>query len=309
MNSLEINRSSDFRKVAQALSGELRIRILELLQKGEKSLNEIASALEIPLSTATVNVQKLDEAGLISIEFRPGVRGTRKVCSLAYERIVFQLGETPRLPYRVEQVSMPVGQFVHAEITPPCGICTAEKQLGNKDDPTAFFYPEKTEAQLIWLTTGWLEYRLPNILTESEKALSLEISAEICSEVPGHNNRAESDITLWVNGREISTWLSPGDFGGKRGKLTPRWWPLRLTQYGLPVTWRISGEGTFCNDERVGDLTPDDLDLSSNPFISLRIGVKEDAEHPGGMNLFGSRFGNHPRDILMKMEKTASAGA
>jgi predicted transcriptional regulator len=301
MKRLELNSSSEIRKVAQALSGEIRLRMLDLLKGQELSLNEIASALMIPLSTATVNIQKLDEAGLINIDFQPGIRGTRKLCSLAYDTINLSLND----PHNgQEEISMPIGHFVNAEINPPCGICTSKEQLGRKDDPTAFFYPEKSEAQLIWFSTGWLEYRFPNILKEGDEAESLEFQMELCSEVPGFDKNASSDITLWVNEKEAATWRSPGDFGGKRGRLTPRWWPSRNTQYGLPVQWKITKNGTFCNNEKGGDLKPEDLDLSSQPYILIRLGVKKEAEFPGGMNLFGSRFGNHPIDIQLKINRS-----
>ena len=47
----------------------------------------------------------------------------------------------------------------------------------------------------------------------------LDLSAEICSEVAGFDNRWASDITVWINDVEIGTWTSPGDFGGERGRL------------------------------------------------------------------------------------------
>ena len=41
--------------------------------------------------------------------------------------------------------------------------------------------------------------------------------------------------------------------------------------------------------------------LEEQEYISVRIGVKEDAVHKGGMNLFGNGFGDYPQDIVMKM--------
>jgi predicted transcriptional regulator len=35
--------------------------------------------------------------------------------------------------------------------------------------------------------------------------------------------------------------------------------------------------------------------------ITARIGVKENAKNLGGICLFGSRFGNHPQDIILKL--------
>ena len=43
-------------------------------------------------------------------------------------------------------------------------------------------------------------------------------------------------------------------------------------------------------------------DLVEGPYISVRIGIKEDAAHIGGVNIFGSSFGDFPQDILMRIE-------
>ena len=43
------------------------------------------------------------------------------------------------------------------------------------------------------------------------------------------------------------------------------------------------------------------VELEEQEYISVRIGVKEDAVHKGGMNLFGNGFGDYPQDIVMKM--------
>lgn len=47
---------------------------------------------------------------------------------------------------------------------------------------------------------------------------------------------------------------------------------------------------------------PCGLDLSDKTKVRMCIGVKEDAENRGGMNLFGSKFGNHTRDVLLRAE-------
>lgn len=32
----------------------------------------------------------------------------------------------------------------------------------------------------------------------------------------------------------------------------------------------------------------------------MRVGIDEDAEHPGGVNIFGKGFGNHDQDIILR---------
>ena len=38
---------------------------------------------------------------------------------------------------------------------------------------------------------------------------------------------------------------------------------------------------------KISPVSLEDLDLDSHHSIRLRIGVKEDAKHPGGINIFG----------------------
>ena len=49
-------------------------------------------------------------------------------------------------------------------------------------------------------------------------------------------------------------------------------------------------------------VTCEDLKLMDSPFISVRIGVKPDARHVGGINLFGRKFGNYEQDIVLRIE-------
>jgi ABC-type dipeptide/oligopeptide/nickel transport system ATPase component len=54
-----------------------------------------------------------------------------------------------------------------------------------------------------------------------------------------------------------------------------------------------------------------DLALDHHHSIRLRIGIDENAEHPGGVNIFGKGFGNHDQDIVMRLhlKKRAEADA
>ncbi len=68
---------------------------------------------------------------------------------------------------------------------------------------------------------------------------------EVSSEFPFSNNNWPSDITFSLNGVELGTWTSPGDFADIRGKYTPDWYPDNLNQYGLLKTIRIMDHGTY----------------------------------------------------------------
>ena len=161
--------------------------------------------------------------------------------------------------------------------------------------------PERTEAQLIWIGSGYIEYRFPANSLTGKKVKSLEISMEICSEDHEYNMDYPSDITLWVNGLEAGTWTCQSDFGGRRGLLNPDWWPDKNTQYGLLKTWRITETGCYIDDERAGEHVLSEYALEKQDYIAVRIGNKEDALHQGGFNLFGEAFGDFPQNIVMKI--------
>jgi predicted transcriptional regulator len=54
--------------------------------------------------------------------------------------------------------------------------------------------------------------------------------------------------------------------------------------------WRVTPDGAFVDGVRISSLTSKDLDLSAHHSIRVRIQVKPDARHPGGVNIFGPRL-------------------
>jgi hypothetical protein len=46
----------------------------------------------------------------------------------------------------------------------------------------------------------------------------------------------------------------------------------------------------------------DDLGLTSGDPVAIRVGVRADADHVGGINLFGRAFGNYPQDLELRIE-------
>jgi predicted transcriptional regulator len=132
---------------------------------------------------------------------------------------------------------------------------------------------------------------------------------EICAEAPLHDNDWPSDITLWINEKEVGTWTCPGDFGGERGLLTPAWWDSKDSQYGLLKRWLVSEEGSFIDGHRLSRLTIRDLGLENRRVVTVRIGVKADSLHVGGFILFGRAFGNYPQDLKLRTEYTTGRRA
>ena len=287
--------------VLKALASEPRQRILKLLRDRVYNVSEIAEALGLPLSTATLHINSLEEAGLLNTELQPAVRGLQKICARAYDVEVIELprGEVPE--QQLVEISMPVGAYVDCQVTPTCGLASETGIIGLFDDPASFYEPDRVQAQLLWFHYGYVEYRFPNRLPPGVTLESLHFALEICSEAPLHHADWPSDITLWINGIEIGTWTSPADFGGQHGVLTPAWWEDWNSQYGLLKVWQVNGGGSMIDGVRISDVRLEDLHIVGNPFISVRIGVKPEAQHVGGINIFGRRFGNYPQDLVLRL--------
>lgn len=301
---LSFNDPDKLVAVAHALSTRARADMLRLLSTRKLNVVEIAEQLGLPVSTVANNVKILEAAGLINTELLPATRGAMKVCSRNYDDIHFDFNVLKSLPKGEGgqyQVEIPIGHYSDCEVYPTCGLAGVDGFIYLEDEPVQFYRPRHIEAQLIWFRKGYVEYLLPLEIPSGARIESLELSMEMCSEAPNYDNTWPSDITLWVNGREIGCWTSPGDFGDRRGKLNPAWWGDTATQYGLLKTWRVTNERTTLDMEPVSDVKLADLNLRQRPSVRLRIGVKEDAVNKGGVNLFGKHFGDHEQEIRMKV--------
>ena len=188
-------------------------------------------------------------------------------------------------------------------VVPPCGMAGVESVIGSYDNPVMFYAPERLAAQIVWLTHGYLEYRFPNHAYGREDPGSLQISMEICSEAAPSALDWPSDIFLEVNGVRIGAWTCPSDFSDRRGRLTPAWWPDWNSQYGQLKVWHVGEDGSSIDGRKISAVRIRDLDVCpAQPFISVRVGIDDDAENKGGLNIFGREFGNHPQDIVMQID-------
>ncbi|UFT98654.1 helix-turn-helix domain-containing protein [Radiobacillus kanasensis] len=291
-------------EVCKAISNKHRMAILKLLSERPHNVNELSERLGLPFSTTAVNVKKLEDVQLISTELLPG-RGTQKVNTKTYDQIIIDIGPKETNQGQMLTYEMPVGDYADCHVEPSCGIVGLDDYIGMQDDPRSFYEAERVQGELIFFRTGYVEYRFPNRLPYGKSAKQIEFSAELCSEAPLHRLDWPSDITFWLNGHELGTWTSPGDFGGERGLLTPTWWMTNHTQYGLLKNWKVTNDGVYLDGMKVSDaFTIETLAIQDKPYISFKIGIKEDSPNQGGLNLFGSKFGNYEQGILMKLQYT-----
>ena len=288
-------------KVMQALGNETRLLMLSLLSHRTLNLSALAEAINLPQSTTAFHLKQLEGAGLVNVQYLPGTRGQQKLISKRYDEVHFKLpGVAIESASNVVEVSMPVGNYKRIAVKPTCGIATDTKYIGMIDDVRSFYEPEHVFAQILWFKQGFVEYDFPNNVPYGSQATELQFSMEICSEAPEYDLDWPSDITLSVNGVETGIWTSQGDFGGVRGRLTPEWWPIEQTQYGVLKRWRITMDGTYVDGEKISEVSLDNINLEANPHICMRLEVKEDARNVGGINLFGKRFGNYNQDLVMR---------
>jgi predicted transcriptional regulator len=301
--SLGLQDKGKLYNISKSLASKTRIDIVEQLNSTSMNVNEIAERLGIPTSTAAFNVNILEEAGIIKTELQPSSRGSMKLCSLNMNSIFIDLGSgSGTKSANTFYIDMPIGNYTDCRIFPTCGIVGSDGYLDVEDKPRGFYNAKKALAQLIWFYKGYLEYKFENNIIDGTKVSMLEISMELCSEAPFYRSEWPSDITMWINDVEIGTWTSPGDFGGRHGKLNPQWWADNRTQYGLLKAFRVTDEGSFADDQRISGVTLGMLNLEKGDFIKMRIGVRDDAHNVGGINIFGEKFGDYQQNIIMRID-------
>lgn len=288
--------------VLKALASSVRLSILELLATTPLNVNEIANRLGLPQSTVATHVIKLQNAGLIRAESKTGVHGIQKICHQVYDEVVIDFSSDRRNQTNSIDVDMPVGLFARFDVAPPCGLCDSNGVIGYFDVPEQFLHPHRIKAGLVWFGRGFLEYQFPNNLLNTSRLLdSLHITAEVSADVPGTDASWETDITLSVNHVELGTYHFHGDFGARRGNLTPRWRPLNTSQYGQLTRWVVDGKGASVQGETLSSVKLSDLGLLDHKSIRVTFTVKDDARHRGGLNIFGGGFGNHDQDIVLQL--------
>ena len=281
----------------EALASESRLRIIKKLADGDCNIKDLAESLGLSSAIVTKHIKQLESVGIIKSKMVKKDGSIQKMCKLLnFEYRLHMPVKTPE-EREFHEVSIPVGHYTEFEIRPTCGLANEEHVIGYFDDPRCFLEPERVTAQILWFTQGYVEYQLPNFLCENEVIQEIELSLEISSEAPGFNDDCPSDISFFLNGVKLCQWTSPGDFGNRRGVLTPSWW--EVNQYGLLKTIRVGPTGVCLDGIRVSDVTLKDIPLDNQKW-TLRFEVPSDAKNVGGFTLFGRKFGSYQQDIVVR---------
>lgn len=283
----------------EALASDVRLKIIQLLSLKKMNIKELATELNLSSAIVSKHIKKLEEAELIKTERIPGVSGLQKVSILKVDQInvVFPTKIYPS--FEVYESSIPIGHYTDYHIQPTCGLADDTDFIGQVDEPRFFMDSRRMNANILWFTSGYVEYKTPNLLKEADTLQQIDISMELSSEFPFSNDVWPSDITFWLNDIKLGIWTSPGDFADTRGKLNPDYWPDNLNQYGLLKTIRITKHGTYIDGDLLSDITIDDIHQGFEVW-NLKFEVNQDAENVGGLTLFGKNFGNHEQDIVVK---------
>ena len=299
--TLSLDQIEQLCPVAKALSSPVRVRMLSLLGVRAMNVNELAEALSLPVSTAALNVRQLEAVGLIDTEIQPGIRGAMKLCSRRVESVSMSLVPRALEGFSALTIQLPIGGYSLAEhIRAECGMVSEHAWIGDANAPATFYHQDRFKAQMIWFRSGTMEYRFSLGDVDAELDF-IEFSMEISSNAPMYRKDYKSDIEVAVNGCLLGTWVSPGDYGGRRGRLNPPWWSDTASQFGLLKTWRVDASGSRLDGETISGVSLADLALNGREYIALSIGVREDATHVGGLNLFGEKFGDYPQGIVMRV--------
>lgn len=278
--------------VYEALASPVRLQIIQLLSGQPMSVQNLAEHLGLSSAIITKHLRKLETAGLIQSKRV----GHQKISSLHVDTIEVKFPQAIYPDFKVHQTTIPVGHYTEYSVHPSCGLAGPDGYIGKVDNPKFFMFPERMNAGMIWFNDGYVEYRTPNFLQMGEHLEMLDLSMELGSEFPFSNNTWPSDITFSINGKEIGTWRSPGDFSDIRGKYTPDWVPDNVNQYGILKILRVTDHGTYLDGQPFTDVCLKDLPADKETW-TIRFEVKPDAKKSGGCTIFGQGFGNHDQNI------------
>lgn len=302
IHPLNLESPESLCRTARALSSRTRVDIMRLINERHMiSVNEIASVMNIPLSSAAMHVCVLEEAGLITAEKHPGIRGQVKMCSLKQQEIMIQLGEKKPRTAKVYEQELPLGAYAGAyDIKAPSGLASLDGPIGEYNKGRSFYLTARLKAQMIWFASGWLEYIFALPPEEPCEITGLEISFEACANARADAEAWRSDAEVKVNGIPLGSQACICQHPDRRGRLNPPWWPDVATQYGTLLSWRVDQAGTWRQNSCDSSL-PLSRVLQGMEGAGIRIAVGRNAslQTANGINLFGRQFGDYEQSVKL----------
>ena len=270
-------------QVVKALSSNVRMKILDLLDEQELNIQTLSKELNLGKTAILNHINILEAAGFITTRYIPGTVGNQKVCRKEYDRLLFDFSSHNKVGNNGDfvSVSTSVGNYFGFSVYPPCGLATKHKIIKSWDDPRVFFPGSeirKVQLSLELSAQGELEHH--SLLKLPDELMRARVSDK------------QSDITFWINGFEIGTVSVTDKARGIGAKYTPTWW--KGSGSGELIKISIEKNVTDIDGESQTEFP---TEIIKSDELSLRIGIKPDSSHIGGINLFGQDFGNFPQNI------------
>lgn len=287
--------------IFKALGSDVRIEIIKILiDNNGMSMNELASRMNFTNGALTSHIKKLEDCGIVTISNESTGHGNQKICSVHLDKILIDLDSKDDL-LNTYQADIKIGHYSDYYVYPTCGLSSSTALIGVVDDTRYFAHPDRYNADILWFSKGFIEYVIPNFIPASQKIDQITISLELGSEAPGINDVWPSDIYFYINNTFIGMWTSPGDFGDVKGIFTPDWWFPNWNQYGMLKLLVINKKGTYIDGLKISDINITNFNLDYQSTIKFRIEVPDNAEHVGGVTIYGKNFGNYNQDISIKL--------
>ncbi len=288
-----------------ALASEIRMKIISLLAKNKSmNMNELSTQLSIPSSTLTAHIRQLDLCGLVEVTAAEGVRGTQKICSLKENRLIIELTDSPA-KRNLKRFELPIGSYSNYAMLAPCGIATTQSIIGELNKPCYFDSPERFSSGVLWLSSGFVEYPIPNYFNKNTVVSEIQISMEIASDLPLSTiSDKPLGVTFSFNQVSVGSWVIPRDAENMQSLYTPAWWNENWIQSSKIKLLTINSKGTFIDGNNlVSNITIDQLDIQAGQRLIFRIA----AEAGGGLTLFGRGFGRYNQDIYVRISYTENS--
>lgn len=290
--------SKQIQALGAALSSPIRLEIMRFLNDGPQTLYRLQQHTGLSATAIAMHIRKLEAANLVRLVYSPSKKGFSQLAFLCLGKIEIFSNAPKPTPQTSLTVSMPIGLFTEAEGYASYFRITTNDPKDFSMEQIPIFSTKRENAGMIYTDGGKVSYTFDKELFKNKKISHLFLSLEICSECPYYSNTWKSDITFSINGKELYTYTSPGDFGDRPGKVSPAFWAsAATTQYGKLVCFFINESGTFFNQEPCSPINLRTLKIDGSENLVFSIETKKDAQFFGGFNIFGKDFGDYPQDI------------
>lgn len=291
---------NEIKNLADALGNVQRLKIIQSIIDGPKSITELSNELNIPTSNIMFHVRILEDVKLVKFT----ITNRTTFISMLTNNVVFKLNdlfeltETPKTTeYNYEIL---LGNYLDIISNGTKFIIAMSENEKLNINFQNRFSSDRFKIQLLTVTHSILVYPLQPI-KQDENLKQIHISLEMCSEAPFYRNDFASDVEFYIDDICICSHRLEGDFGGRKGILNPSWYPISNTQYGELIYIVISELGVTINGKLVNTkININNIDLNEDKIHTFKFGNSDKKGIKGGMNIFGKAFGDHPQNIKIK---------